>query len=661
MISIYLTNLTHVHQGHYSTDNIPINIGFLAAFLKKHLNSEIEISLFNLPNQLEAELDKHQPDILAASNYAWNFQLSYHYLKHYKALYPEIVTVMGGPNYPGNKTAQKEFLSTYDGIDFYVLKEGEKTLLELVKTLIHNSFEVEACKNTKIIGCQFLKNGSLIDYGQRDRIKDLDEIPSPYLSGLLDEFLDNGFAPMIQTNRGCPFHCAFCYENDPYFSRVNRFSDVRLFEEIDYLNQHVKSKILSIADSNFGILKRDKLITQKIAERREETGWPAWIQDVSTSKENRERVLESIKPLHDTMMLSASLQSMNEETLLLVKRKNFSFEEMKKIMNQAESIGINSLTELIIPLPGETYESHLAALEKIINAGVEFVSVYTSMLLPSTPMQEDNFYDEYKLEKKFRILPRDFGVYQGKKIFEIEQVCVATSTMTLEQYCELRGLFFIIYNFYNLKIFNEIITYLKITNISIFKWLRNIQRVIGDHSGKAGAIYKRFMDDTKSELWDDKDDLTDHYNEDANYKKLESGECGANLIMKYSAIFISELTEFAGIGIDVIKNTEPNIHVDFLNDLLCFSIAKKGDLFDEAKTLVEEEFTHNLYDWIDSKNKTDIDQFRTNTKLVFEVTDEQEKIINEYKKRFGNNEDAQGKIIDKIGISNLYRTVKYQV
>ena len=39
---------------------------------------------------------------------------------------------------------------------------------------------------------------------------DLTLIPSPYLSGRLDQFLDGKLMPVIQTNRGCPFSCTFC-------------------------------------------------------------------------------------------------------------------------------------------------------------------------------------------------------------------------------------------------------------------------------------------------------------------------------------------------------------------------------------------------------------------------------------------------------------------
>ena len=46
---------------------------------------------------------------------------------------------------------------------------------------------------------------------QNPPIKELDEIPSPYLTGLFDELLrDIKITPLMQFVRGCPFKCIFC-------------------------------------------------------------------------------------------------------------------------------------------------------------------------------------------------------------------------------------------------------------------------------------------------------------------------------------------------------------------------------------------------------------------------------------------------------------------
>ena len=95
---------------------------------------------------------------------------------------------------------------------------------------------------SSIDGCVFIdpktknkKNIKLMRGKHLDRIKDLDEIPSPYLNGMLDKFFDGKLTPFIETNRGCPFTCSFFIGND-YFHKLNKFSE-RVKDEIYYIGK----------------------------------------------------------------------------------------------------------------------------------------------------------------------------------------------------------------------------------------------------------------------------------------------------------------------------------------------------------------------------------------------------------------------------------------
>ena len=91
--------------------------------------------------------------------------------------------------------------------------------------------------------------------------KNLDFIPSPYLTGILDKFfLDRRLSPMIQTNRGCPFTCTFCADGHSSQSKVKLFSMDRVKKELEYIADHIDptlQKTLFITDLNFGMLPRD--------------------------------------------------------------------------------------------------------------------------------------------------------------------------------------------------------------------------------------------------------------------------------------------------------------------------------------------------------------------------------------------------------------------
>ena len=75
-----------------------------------------------------------------------------------------------------------------------------------------------------------------------ERIKDLDEIPSPYLNGMLDKFFDGKLTPFLETNRGCPFTCSFCHTGADYYHKLNKFfSEKRVQDEIDYVEKNAKT------------------------------------------------------------------------------------------------------------------------------------------------------------------------------------------------------------------------------------------------------------------------------------------------------------------------------------------------------------------------------------------------------------------------------------
>ena len=96
----------------------------------------------------------------------------------------------------------------------------------------------------------------------------LDDIPSPYLTGLLDKFFDGRLSPLMQTNRGCPFQCTFCVDGNDEKQKINQFNMERVISEINYIGKHNhnKTNLMMIADVNFGMMPRDRKICNQLAK-----------------------------------------------------------------------------------------------------------------------------------------------------------------------------------------------------------------------------------------------------------------------------------------------------------------------------------------------------------------------------------------------------------
>lgn len=119
-----------------------------------------------------------------------------------KKINPKIQTILGGPH---ASILPVECLKE-DFIDFAVVGEGEKTLLELVSTL-KNGGDLG-----KVEGIYWKKNGQIIANKLR-AFMDPAEWPFPMTEKNKKYFKVSAARGelMFQASRGCPFDCNFCY------------------------------------------------------------------------------------------------------------------------------------------------------------------------------------------------------------------------------------------------------------------------------------------------------------------------------------------------------------------------------------------------------------------------------------------------------------------
>ncbi|MBI2095269.1 MAG: hypothetical protein HYT89_03785 [Candidatus Omnitrophica bacterium] len=256
---VFLGDLAH-YTIRLTNNHTPINIGFIAAYLKKYLGDSVEVKLFKNPDLLMDEIDRHCPDVLALSNYVWCQSISELVLRYYKRRKPSGTTVWGGPNFPMNEIHKaRQYLMTRPYVDFYIPYEGEIPALNIVRALMERGGNAKLLQRTSpelFEGSFFITDkGELHGRNIGIQMKDINDVPSPYLTGLLDPFLAEELHPMFETQRGCPFHCGFCHTGLDYYNKGRVFSLDRCKEEILYITSTVPDPTKShlyITDSNFG-------------------------------------------------------------------------------------------------------------------------------------------------------------------------------------------------------------------------------------------------------------------------------------------------------------------------------------------------------------------------------------------------------------------------
>ena len=211
---IYLADLNYL----YDWDNIrpvPLGIGYVAAYLLDRIPNH-EVELFKDPTELLKRLREESPDVLALSHYEWNSNLDTGVIKRAKEINPKTITVMGGPNFHANEPEWiSDFFHKRPWLDLYISGEGEWSFTRLIELLAECGGDLEAIPFKAYPASFFLPDRSLgkVINNPLNVVARLDlaTVPSPYLTGLMDPFLsDPRLSGIIETNRGCPYSCAFC-------------------------------------------------------------------------------------------------------------------------------------------------------------------------------------------------------------------------------------------------------------------------------------------------------------------------------------------------------------------------------------------------------------------------------------------------------------------
>jgi len=292
---VYLADLRYDYSGVLANDCMPLGVAYMKAVMDSEDKSrEIDSRLFVYPARLAAALREDPPDVLMVSNYVWNEALSYHFCEIAKSIDQGILTVMGGPNISLEPDRQVAYLNAHPSLDVYCLGEGDFRGHEIVQLFLDSGFSIKSL-GAKAIPSAVYRNpeGQTVIDLTHPRSIDVDEIPSPWLTGIQDEFFDGKLAPMIETNRGCPFTCTFCVQGTSFYTKVHNFSVDRIKEEIQYIARKIKQAspkmgTLRIADSNYGMFERDVEISGYIGQMQRDYGWPTFI-DATTGKNRPDR------------------------------------------------------------------------------------------------------------------------------------------------------------------------------------------------------------------------------------------------------------------------------------------------------------------------------------------------------------------------------------
>lgn len=602
---IYLADLTHTAQG-ISANTFPLGVAYVLSYARSQLAGAFEFGLFKFPEDLDRVLRKDPPTVLCFSNYSWNFEVAYKIASLAKVHYPELITVFGGPNFPTEAEEKRKFLQERPGIDFYVELEGELGFVDLIRRLEDHGFSGAKLKSQLVtpLNTAYLHGDDLVS-GPLERIRNIDAIPSPYLSGLLDDFFRYPLVPMIETTRGCPFTCTFCADGLTIKNKVTRYAAERVREELHYIARRVRNvDELIITDLNFAMYAEDIETARVIAQVKDELGWPILIS-ASAGKNKPQRTIQAASILKGAWTLGASIQSTDTEVLVAIKRKNISSEAYKNLVDYGNSLD-NSKThsEIILGLPGDTKEKHFESLRFGVENGVTAMRMFQAMLLRGTEMADRQTRAHYGLLTKFRTIPGCVGNYElfGERhpVSEIEEIIVGSKSLPFEDYVDCRVMNLLVETFYNNAMFEEVFALCRALGASVFDCLLYVKSHPELYSPRVRVIIDEFVTQTSSDLFESFEQARSYVLTPEIIDRYIGGELGINELLVHKALLFGDFEDISALVFTAARETlrargllTPRVE-DYLGELQIYTVLRKKNCITDTESVYQGWFKYDF-------------------------------------------------------------------
>jgi radical SAM superfamily enzyme YgiQ (UPF0313 family) len=410
--------------------HFPCRISSMVAYVKteKKIDEEFKFEkCFVFRTKVEEYIKQCQDaDILLCSCYVWNWEITKYLAKEVKKINPQCLIIFGGAQIPDLST---EFFSEHPYVDIIAHGEGEYILKNIFTAYLKDK------DFSKVKGIETKDFRT----APQERIDDLDMLPSPYLTNtvwdLVEKVNDVNWIAGWETNRGCPYGCTFCDWGSATFTKVRKWEESKIFKEIEWFGEN-KIPYIDCCDANFGIFQeRDFRIAKKFKEVALKTKYPDRVRP-AWAKNSSEKIIPIAKELQEGNILGAvtlAVQSLDEQTLEIVKRANIKFNKFSELANTFKNNGIPTYTEIIMGMPGETLQSFKDGLDDIAKTHVGTVFIYNCTVLPNAPMNVPEYREKYKIKVgRSPIMLVHSSIHNRGEHQEYEEIVTATGTCSNE-------------------------------------------------------------------------------------------------------------------------------------------------------------------------------------------------------------------------------------
>lgn len=330
----------------------------------------IEIAEYTINQNTEnilADIYRHRPDIAAFSCYIWNWNTIQELLPELPKLLPDTKLWLGGPEVSFHA---EKILAQYTQLTGIMVGEGEETFTQLVRFYHAPKGQLQDIP------------GLVLPQGRTQPRELTDMSKLPFLYEDLGKFQNRII--YYESQRGCPFRCAYCLSAIDKSVRLRDIETVK--KELQYFLDHKVSQVKFI-DRTFNcnaahalaiwryLLENDNSVTNFHFEIA---------ADLMT--EDELEVLKQMRP--GLIQLEIGVQSTNEQTLHAINRY-MSLEHLRQVVDKIHSFhNIHQHLDLIAGLPYEDYDSFVTSFNDVYAMRPQQLQLGFLKVLKGSPIEE---------------------------------------------------------------------------------------------------------------------------------------------------------------------------------------------------------------------------------------------------------------------------------